>query len=115
MSYTRFSVAFLILAAAPLCAQAPAPVTVRTNQSLVGATVGNGRVQGQPAVDIQSSGRPAVGVGALSGKVDHFGSAGTVSLANNARLVGVDGNGGMQSANSISIANPRQAPVLSRP
>ena len=113
MPSTRFTAAFLIFLGAPLCAQTPAPVTVRTNQSLVGATIGNGRVQGQSAVDVQSSGRPAVGVGALSGKVDHFGSAGTVSVANNARLVGVDGAGGVHSPNSISIANPRQAPILS--
>ena len=89
--------------------------TVRTNQSLVGATVGNGKVQGQPVVDVQSKGRPAVGVGALSGKVDHFGSAGTVSVANNARLLGVDGAGGVNSPNSVSIRNPKQAPILSSP
>lgn len=105
-----------LVAATPALAQGQpaAPVTVRTNQSLVGATVGNGRVQGQPVVDVQSGGRPAVGVGALSGRVDHFGSAGSVSIANNARLIGVDGAGGVRSPTSVSVANPKQAPIFSR-
>ena len=88
--------------------------TVRTNQNLVGVAVGNGTTQGQPIVDAQpANGRPAVGVGALSGRVDHFGSTGSVSVANNARILGVDGAGGPGSANSVSVRNPGQSPALS--
>ena len=121
MSTIRTTAALLLVAGliVPTIARAQAlsavpTVTVRTNQSLVGAAVGNGVQQGHAVVDVQSQGRPAVGVGALSGKVDHFGSAGTVSVANNARLLGVDGAGGVHSPSSLSISNPRQAPVLSR-
>jgi hypothetical protein len=89
-------------------------VTARTNQNLAGLAVGNGVNQGQPIVDVQpASGRPKIGVGALSGRVDHFGSKGTVSVANNARIVGIDGAGGVRSPNSISVRNPTQQPILS--
>ena len=88
-------------------------VTVRSNQSLVGAAVGTGTQQGASVVDVQSKGRPAVGVGVGSGKVDHFGSKASVSVANNARVVGVDGAGGANSPNSVSVANPARQPVLS--
>ena len=88
--------------------------TVRTDQSLVGVAVGNGRVAGQPIVDVQSKGQPLIGVGALSGKKDHFGSAASISVANDARILGIDGPGGVNSANSISIRNPKQAPILSK-
>lgn len=87
-------------------------VTARTNQSLVGASVGTGTEQGQSAASVAPRGRPAVGVGVGSGKVDHFGSKGSVSVANNARLLGVDGAGGANSANSISVRNPSQRPAL---
>ena len=88
-------------------------VTVRSNQGLAGAAVGTGTQQGASVVDVQSKGRPAVGVGVGSGKVDHFGSKASVSVANNARIVGVDGAGGANSPNSVSVANPARQPVLS--
>ena len=88
-------------------------VTARTTQSLAGVAVGTGTQQGASVVDVQSKGRPAVGVGVGSGKVDHFGSKASVSVANNARLVGVDGPGGVNSPNSISVRNPTQRPILS--
>ncbi len=89
-------------------------VTARTSQSLVGASVGTGTTQGQSVADVSpANGRPKIGVGVGSGKVDHFGSKGSVSVANNARLVGVDGPGGVNSPNSVSVRNPSQAPVLS--
>lgn len=88
-------------------------VTVRTNQSLVGAAVGTGTTQGQSVATVSGKGQPKIGVGVGSGKVDHFGSKGSVSIANNARLVGVDGAGGPNSANSVSVRNPTQRPVLS--
>jgi hypothetical protein len=88
-------------------------VTARTNQNLVGVAVGNGINQGQAIVDVQpASGQPKIGVGALSGRVDHFGSKGTLSVANNARIVGIDGAGGVRSPNSISVRNPTQQPIL---
>jgi hypothetical protein len=88
-------------------------VTARTNQSLVGASVGTGTKQGQSVADVSpSSGRPKIGVGVGSGKVDHFGSKGSVSVANNARILGVDGKGGANSPNSVSVRNPSQKPVL---
>jgi hypothetical protein len=106
-----------LLAAAPASAQLGAlnnAVTVRSNQSLVGASVGTGITQGQSVVDVSpAKGRPAIGVGVGSGKVDHFGSKGTVSVANNARLLGVDGAGGTSSPNSVSVRNPTQRPILS--
>jgi hypothetical protein len=88
-------------------------VTARSNQNLVGVAVGNGKVAGQPIVDVQpANGRPAIGVGALSGRKDHFGKNASVSVLNDARLVGIDGKGGVRSPNSISIRNPAQQPVL---
>ncbi|WP_420139730.1 hypothetical protein [Sphingomonas sp.] len=88
-------------------------VTARTTQNLAGVAVGTGTKQGASVVDVQSQGRPAVGVGVGSGKVDHFGSTASVSVANNARIVGVDGPGGVNSPNSISVRNPTQRPILS--
>ena len=90
-------------------------IVVPTNQSVASVAVGNGQQQGHSVATVQSKGQPAVGVGALSGQVNHFGSTGSVSVANNARLLGVDGPGGYGSPTSISVANPRQAPVLSKP
>jgi hypothetical protein len=88
-------------------------VTVRSNQNLVGAAAGTGTQQGASVVDVQpANGRPAVGVGVGSGKVDHFGSKASVSVANNARILGVDGAGGTRSPNSVSVRNPTQQPVL---
>ncbi|HMI19133.1 MAG TPA: hypothetical protein VK533_06285 [Sphingomonas sp.] len=98
---------------------APAPtkatdnaVNVRTNQKLVGAGVGTGTKQGQSVATVSGKGQPALGVGAGSGQVQHFGSKGSVSVANNARLLGVDGKGGYNSPNSASVRNPTQKPVL---
>ena len=87
--------------------------SVRTNQSLVGAAAGTGTQQGQSVATVSGKGQPKIGVGVGSGKVNHFGSKGSVSIANNARLVGVDGAGGPNSANSVSVRNPSQKPVLS--
>ncbi|WP_442679041.1 hypothetical protein ACSBM8_16290 [Sphingomonas sp. ASY06-1R] len=88
-------------------------VTARTTQNLAGVAVGTGTQQGASVVDVQSKGRPVIGVGVGSGKVDHFGSAASVSVANNARIVGVDGPGGVHSPNSVSVRNPTQRPILS--
>jgi hypothetical protein len=87
-------------------------VTVRSNQKLVGAGVGTGTRQGQSVATVSGKGQPALGVGVGSGQVQHFGSKGSVSVANNARLLGVDGAGGYNSPNSISVRNPTQKPVL---
>lgn len=92
-----------------------APITVATNQSVAGAAVGNGVTQGKPVAVVTSNGRPAVGVGALSAQSDHYGSAASVSVANNERLVGVDGPGGYRAPINVSVDNPRKAPVLSGP
>lgn len=106
----------LVLPAAVYAHTSSSPsIVVRTNQSLASAAVGNGQQQGHAVAAVQSKGQPAVGVGALSGQVNHFGSAGSVSVANNARLLGVDGPGGYGSPTSVSVSNPRQAPVLSKP
>jgi hypothetical protein len=87
-------------------------VNARTNQKLVGAGVGTGTNQGQSVATVSGKGQPALGVGVGSGKVQHFGSKGSVSVANNARLLGVDGAGGYGSPNSVSVRNPTQKPVL---
>jgi len=87
-------------------------VNANTNQALLGVVSGNGTQQSAPTASVNGSGRPAVGVGALSGKQDHYGSAATVSVANSDRLVGVDGPGGRGSSTSVSVNNPRSAPVL---
>jgi hypothetical protein len=88
-------------------------LTVRSNQKLVGAGVGTGTKQGQSVATVSGKGQPALGVGVGSGQVQHFGSKGSVSVANNARLLGVDGAGGYNSPNSVSVRNPTQKPVLS--
>jgi hypothetical protein len=104
--------------AVPSIAQAQAgplenAVNIRSNQNLIGVGVGTGTKQGSAVATIApSQGRPAIGVGAGSGQIDHFGSKGSVSVANNARLLGVDGAGGYNSPNSVSIRNPSQRPVL---
>jgi hypothetical protein len=104
--------------AIPSVAQAQAgvldnAVNVRSNQQLIGVGVGTGTKQGSAVATVApSQGRPAIGVGAGSGQVDHFGSKGSVSVANNARLLGVDGAGGVNSPNSVSVRNPSQRPVL---
>jgi hypothetical protein len=88
-------------------------VNLRTNQQLIGAGVGTGTKQGSSVVTVSpSQGNPVIGVGAGSGQVDHFGSRASVSVANNARLLGVDGAGGPSSPNSLSVRNPSQRPVL---
>ena len=87
-------------------------VNVQTNQKLVGAGVGTGTKQGQSVATVSGKGQPALGVGVGSGQVQHFGSKGSVSVANNARLLGVDGAGGYNSPNSISVRNSTQRPVL---
>jgi hypothetical protein len=93
--------------------QTTAPVQVNTGQSLVGAAIGNGVTQGARVVEVNSRSQPAVGVGALSPE-NHFGSAASVSALNSSRLLGVDGPGGKNATTSISVRNPKQAPVLSR-
>lgn len=92
-----------------------APITVATNQSLAGVAVGNGVSQDKRVAVVTSKGRPAVGVGALSGQSDHYGSAGSVSVLNTERLAGVDGPGGYRAPTNVSVDNPSKAPVLSGP
>jgi hypothetical protein len=88
-------------------------VNVRANQQLIGVGVGTGTNQGSSVATVApSQGRPAIGVGVGSGQVDHFGSRASISVANNARLLGVDGPGGVNSPTSVSIRNPSQRPVL---
>jgi len=87
-------------------------IDLHTNQSLLGVAIGTGRVAGQTLIAVEPASQPRVGVGVLSGKVDHFGSAASVSVANDARILGVDGPGGVHSARSLSIRNPRQGPIL---
>ena len=88
-------------------------LVLNTNQSLLGLSVGNGIDQSHALVTVQPSGKPAIGVGALSGNPSHFGSALSVSALNTSRLLGVDSSGGPSGTGSLSLANPRQAPVLS--
>jgi hypothetical protein len=108
--------AFVTVTMMPASAQAQsasgAPVTVGASQSLLGATGGNGISQSKPVASVDGGGRPLIGVGALSGKQDHYGSAASVSVLNSARLVGVDGPGGAGSSTSISVQNPTSKPVL---
>jgi hypothetical protein len=88
-------------------------LVLNTSQSLVGANIGNGITAGQSIVTIQAKGTPAIGVGALSGNPDHYGSAASVSLLNSVRLLGVDSATGPNGANSISLKNPNPGPILS--
>lgn len=113
MAAITASAAMLLPAAASAQLFGSGPlIDLRTNQSLLGVAVGTGRVAGQTLVAVTPAGQPRVGVGVLSGKVAHFGSAASVSVANDARILGVDGPGGVHSANSLSIRNPRQGPLL---
>jgi hypothetical protein len=104
-------------ALASFVASAPAlaftPVTVPIPQQIISAVIGNGVQQSKPIVSVPSSAMPLVGVGALSGGPNHYGTLLSVSLLNTARLVGIDGPGGKASPLSISLANPKLAPVLS--
>lgn len=88
-------------------------LTVDTNQSLVGAEIGDGIRPDTSIVTVTSNGTPAVGVGALSGDPRHYGSALSLSALNSARLLGVDTAAGPGGANSVSLKNPKGAPVLS--
>lgn len=94
-------------------AQSTAP-TVTLPQSGVSVVVGNGVQQSVPVLSVPSQGTPLIGVGALSGSPDHYGSMLSLSALNTARLLGVDGPGGLGSALSISVPNPRNAPILSK-
>jgi hypothetical protein len=70
-------------AASPGFSQTLAPVNVNTAQNLLGLAVGNGVTRGAAVVLVNPSATPLIGVGALSGKADHFGSLVSASLLNN--------------------------------
>ena len=88
--------------------------TISVPQAVLSVVVGNGVQQSAPIVTVPSQGKPLIGVGALSGSPDHYGSTASLSVLNTNRLLGVDGPGGEASALSISLRNPRQAPILSK-
>lgn len=94
-------------------AQSP-PTSVALPQSVLSAIVGNGVQQSVPIVTLTSQGQPLIGVGALSGGPNHYGSTLSLSVLNSSRLLGVDGPGGTSSTLTISVPNPRQAPILSK-
>jgi len=89
-----------------------APIAAGLNQSVVGAAVGNGVTQGKTVANVGGGDRPLVGVGALSAKSDHYGSAASVSVLNSERLLAVDGPGGPSSTTSVSVPNSTRQPVL---
>jgi hypothetical protein len=94
-------------------AQSSVP-SISVPQAIVSGTVGNGVQQSAPILTVPSQGQPLIGVGALSGGSEHYGSTVSLSVLNSNRLLGVDGPGGAASALSISLPNPRQAPILSK-
>ncbi|MEG3175949.1 hypothetical protein U1872_06895 [Sphingomonas sp. RB3P16] len=103
----------LLAGGTAVSAQTTSP-SISVPSSPVVVLVGNGTQQNVPVVSVPNQGQALIGLGALSGGPDHYGSMLSVSVLNTARLLGVDGPGGQGSALSISLPNPRQAPILSR-